>query len=155
MSMMDTKLDDPLTEQIIGLAMKVHRVLGPGFLESVYRNALLIELHKAGLQADAEKRINVLYEGVSVGNFVADMLVEDKIILELKAVEAIGKAHEVQTVNYLTATGIDIGLLINFGSERLQFKRKFRQRKGARQGFQEGQEEPSSHPDNLVHPVQL
>ena len=135
--MMDTKLDAPLTQQIIGLAMKVHRVLGPGFLESVYRKALLIELCKAGLRADEEKRISVLYEGVSVGDFAADILVEDKVILELKAVETLVKAHEVQTVNYLTATGRDIGLLINFGSERLQFKRKFRQRKEARQDFQE------------------
>jgi GxxExxY protein len=128
MNMMDTKLDDPLTEQIIGLAMKVHRVLGPGFLESVYRKALLIGSRKAGLRAEEEKRINVLYEGVSVGEFAADILVEDKVILELKAVETLVKAHEVQTVNYLTATRLDIGLLINFGSERLQFKRKFRQR---------------------------
>jgi GxxExxY protein len=126
---MDTKLNDPLTEQIIGLAMKVHRVLGSGFLESVYRKALLIELRKAGLRAEEEKRINVIYEEVLVGDFVADILVEDKVILELKAVETLVKAHEVQTVNYLTATGLDIGLLINFGSERLQFKRKFRQRR--------------------------
>lgn len=125
---MEAKLNDPLTEQIIGLAMKVHRVLGPGFLESVYREALLIELRKAGLRAEEEKRINVLYEGVSVGDFAADILVEGKVILELKAVETLVKAHEVQTVNYLTATGLDIGLLINFGSERLQFKRKFRLR---------------------------
>jgi GxxExxY protein len=129
MNMMDNKLNDPLTEQIIGLAMKVHRVLGPGFLESVYLKALLIELRKAGLRAEEEKRINVLYEGASVGDFAADILVEDKVILELKAVEAFNKAHEVQTVNYLTATGLDIGLLINFGSERLQFKRKFRKKR--------------------------
>ena len=152
---MDTKLDDPLTEQIIGLAMKVHRVLGPGFLESVYRKALLIELRKAGLRAEEEKRINVRYEGVSVGEFAADILVEDKVILELKAVETLVKAHEVQTVNYLTATVLDIGLLINFGSERLQFKRKFRQKKGARQDSQEVQDDSASHPDNPVHPVKL
>jgi GxxExxY protein len=149
MNTMDARLNDPLTEQIIGLAMKVHRVLGVGFLESVYRKALLIELRKAGLRAEEEKRINVLYEGVSVGDFAADILVEDKVILELKAVEALIKAHEVQTVNYLTATGLDVGLLINFGSERLQFKRKFRQRKGA------GQDESSTHADNPVHPVKL
>ncbi len=150
---MVTKLDDPLTQQIIGLAMKVHRVLGPGFLESVYRKALLIELRKAGLRAEEEKRISVLYEGVSVGDFAADIMVEDKVILELKAVDALSKAHEVQTVNYLTATGLDIGLSINFGSERLQFKRKFRQRKEARQDFQEAQDDSASHPHNPVHPV--
>ena len=127
---MEPKLNDPLTEQIIGLAMKVHRILGPGFLESVYKRALLIELRKEGLQAEEEERINVFYEGVSVGDFSVDILVEDEIILELKAVETLIKIHEVQTVNYLTATGLDTGLLINFGSERLQFKRKFRLRKG-------------------------
>ncbi len=127
---MEPKLNDPLTEQIIGSAMKVHRILGPGFLESVYKRALLIELRKEGLQAEEEERINVFYEGVSVGDFSVDILVEDEIILELKAVETLIKIHEVQTVNYLTATGLDTGLLINFGSERLQFKRKFRLRKG-------------------------
>jgi len=137
---MQARLDDPLTEQIIGLAMKVHRVLGPGFLESVYRKALLLELRSAGTKAEEEKRISVFYEGQSVGDFAADVLVEDKVIVELKAVESLSKAHEVQTVNYLTATGLDIGLLINFGSERLQFKRKFRQRK--------------LHPENPVHPVE-
>ncbi|MBI1824769.1 MAG: GxxExxY protein [Planctomycetes bacterium] len=147
--------DDPLTQQIIGLAMKVRGVLGPGFMESVYRRALLIELRKAGLHAEEEKQISVFYEGAPVGDFAADILVEDKVILELKAVEAIGKVHEVQTVDYLTATGLDIGLLINFGSDRLQFKRKFRQRNGARQDFQEGQGHSASHPDNPVHPVKL
>jgi len=132
---MDGKLNDPLTEKIIGAAMKVHRVLGPGFLESVYKRALLIELHREGLQAEEEKRINVFYEEVSVGDFSVDILVEDEIILELKAVESLIKFHEVQTVNYLTATGLDTGLLINFGSERLQFKRKFRERKGTRPDY--------------------
>jgi GxxExxY protein len=157
---MDRQLDDPLTEQIIGLAMKVHRVLGPGFLESVYLKALLIELRKAGIQAEEDKRICVLYEGISVGEFVADILVEEKIILELKAVESLRKTHEVQTVNYLTATGIDTGLLINFGSERLQFMRKYRQRKltslglkDKQEGNQEGPIDPAFDPVNPVHPV--
>jgi GxxExxY protein len=127
---MEPKLDDPLTEQIIGLAMKVHRTLGPGFLEAVYQRALLLELQAAGIRAEADKRVRVMYSGVSVGDFIADVLVDDRIILKLKAVESLATAHEVQTVNYLTATGLDIGLLINFGSSRLQFKRKFR-RKGA------------------------
>ena len=152
--MKDTRFDDPLTQVIIGLAMKVHRVLGPGFLESVYRKALLIELRKAGLRAEEEKRISFFYEGLSVGDFAADILVEDKVVLELKAVEVLSKAHEVQTVNYLTATGLDIGLSINFGSERLQFKRKFRQRKGAQQDIQEIQVDSASRPDNPVHPVE-
>jgi len=119
---------DSLTHAIIGFAMKVHRALGPGFLESVYRNALLHELHRAGILAERERRIAVLYDGISVGEFVADILVEGRVIVELKAVDTLHPAHEVQTVNYLAATGIDVGLLINFGSQSLQFKRKFRNR---------------------------
>jgi GxxExxY protein len=121
-------LDDPLTHRIIGFAMKVHRALGPGFLESVYRKALLYELLKAGVRAEEESRVTVLYDGIAVGHFVADLLVERTVVIELKAVEALGRIHEVQTVNYLTATGFDIGLLINFGGQHLQFKRKYRQR---------------------------
>lgn len=139
---MDSSLNDPLTRTIIGLAMKVHQVLGPGFLESVYVKALLIELGRAGMHAEEGKRITVFYGGVSVGDFVADILVEEKIILELKAVEALGKTHEVQTVNYLNATGLDVGLLINFGGARLQFKRKFRRREDQQQNFQEDPEFP-------------
>jgi GxxExxY protein len=124
---MPAKFDDPLTQQIIGLAMKVHRTLGTGFLEVVYQRALLIELRAAGLRADADKRVRAVYDGVPVGDFVVDILVDDKILLELKAVESLAKAHEIQTVNYLTATSFNVGLVINFGSGRLQFKRKFRQ----------------------------
>ena len=126
MGMMDAVMNDPLTERVIGLAMKVHRSLGPGFLESVYREALVVELSNAGVRVAQEKRIGVTYDGAPVGDFVADILVDERIILELKAVEALHRAHEMQTVHYLTATGLDIGLLINFGAERLQFKRKYR-----------------------------
>jgi len=121
-------LDDPLTHKIIGSAMKVHRALGPGFLESVYRKALLHEMLKAGLHAEEERRVAVFYDGSPVGEFIADILVEGKVVIELKAVEALGRIHEVQTVNYLTATGVDVGLLINFGGQHLQCKRKTRQR---------------------------
>jgi GxxExxY protein len=126
MDMMDAVLNDLLTERVIGLAMKVHRSLGPGFLESVYREALVHELSNAGVRVAQAKRIAVSYEGVPVGDFIADVVVDDRIILELKAVEKLHLAHELQTVHYLTATGLDIGLLINFGAERLQFKRKYR-----------------------------
>ena len=115
-----------LTERIIGCAMTVHRILGPGFLESVYQNALAHELRKAGLEVECERRIQVTYDGVVVGEFSADMLVQQSILIENKAVQALVPAHEVQLVNYLTATGIEIGLLINFGAERLEFKRKTR-----------------------------
>jgi len=115
-----------LTEKIIGCAMKVHSALGPGFLESIYQKALAHELRQAGLKVECEKPIAVQYDGVNVGDFSADMLVEDKVILELKANQVLVLANEVQLVNYLTATGIEIGLLLNFGAQRLEFKRKSR-----------------------------
>ena len=115
-----------LCGQVIGAAMKVHSTLGPGFLESVYQNALIWELRKAGLRSEAEKPISVHYDGQLVGAFTADVLVDDAVIVELKAVQTLAKAHEVQLVNYLVATGFDEGLLLNFGAERLEFKKKFR-----------------------------
>ena len=115
-----------LTEKIIGCAMAVHRTLGPGFLESVYQNAVAHELRKAGRGVECEKKIQVFYDGVVVGDFFADMLVQDVVLIENKAVRSLSTAHEVQLVNYLTATGIEIGLVLNFGSERLEFKRKNR-----------------------------
>jgi len=120
------KTEYDLPGRVIGLAMKVHSALGAGFLESVYQKALAHELKKSGIQFESEKQLNVSYDGVLVGEFVADLLVADELIVELKAVQALAEAHEVQTVNYLVATGKDVGLLINFGSERLQFKKKFR-----------------------------
>jgi GxxExxY protein len=106
--------------------MKVHSTLGPGFLESVYQRSLAHELGKAGLKVECEKAITVHYDGGAVGEFSADMLVENRVMLELKANQALAPANEVQLVNYLTATGIEIGLLLNFGAERLEFKRKTR-----------------------------
>ena len=118
--------DEALTQKIIGCAMAVHRTLGPGFLESVYQKALAHELGKAGLKVSCEYPIRVVYDGTDVGEFAADMLVEGRIMIENKAVRLLAVAHEMQLVNYLTATGLDIGLLFNFGAERLQFKRKSR-----------------------------
>ena len=115
-----------LCGQVIGAAMKVHSALGPGFLESVYQNALIWELRKAGLKSEVERPISVHYDGQLVGAFTADLLVNDLLIVELKSVQAVAKAHEVQLVNYLVATTIDEGLLLNFGAERLKFKKKFR-----------------------------
>ena len=115
-----------LTEKIIGCAITVHRTLGPGFLESVYQNALVHELRKADLEVECERKIQVTYDGIVVGDFSADMLVQKVILIENKAVQTLVPAHEVQLVNYLTATGIEIGLLFNFGAERLEFKRKTR-----------------------------
>ena len=118
--------DQDLTETIIGCAMKVHGTLRTGYLESVYQKALTHELMKIGLYIECEKPIPVRYDGINVGDFFADMLVEKKVILELKAIQSIALSHEVQLVNYLTATGIEIGILLYFGAKRLEFKRKTR-----------------------------
>jgi len=112
-----------LTSNIIQCAYKVHNTLGFGFLEIIYQNALLIELLKAGLQAEKEKKIQVYYEAQLVGDYMADIIVENKVILELKSVKDLHPAHSAQLINYLKATGIEIGLLLNFG-ESVQIKRK-------------------------------
>ncbi len=118
--------DHALSEKAIGLAMKVHRTLGPGFLESVYLNAFAYELRRAGITVELGQRISVRYENVIVGDFVADLVIAGFLICELKAISALTKADEVQLVNYLVATNRDYGLLFNFGAPALQFKRKHR-----------------------------
>jgi GxxExxY protein len=120
-----------LTRRVIGSAMRVHRELGRGFLESVYQNALCVELRLAGINYSTNEPINVQYRQTNVGSFIADILIEDCLILELKAVEKLHPAHEVQLVHYLKATGIDDGLLINFGAASLDFKHKYRNPKPA------------------------
>lgn len=117
---------EELTRIVIGCAISVHRALGPGFVEAVYQNALAHELSKAGLEVHCEKRIQVRYDGALVGDFFADMMIQNSVLIENKAVQALNKAHEVQLVNYLVATQIETGLLLNFGAQRLQFKRKSR-----------------------------
>lgn len=116
---------DKLIKQIIQCDYNVRGILQGGYLESVYQNALIHELRICGLNALSEFPINVLYKGLIVGEFKADIIVENKVILELKAVDSLNKIHEVQLVNYLTATGIDDGILINFG-QQFEIKRKFR-----------------------------
>lgn len=118
--------ESALTEKIIGCAMRVHRALGPGFLESVYQKALAHELRKTGLTAGCECAIRVSYDGIVVWEFVSDILLDSRVMIENKAVSRLTTAHEVQLVNYLVATGIEIGLLFNFGAESLQFKRRVR-----------------------------
>ena len=115
-----------LVGQIIGLAMKVHNALGPGFLESVYQNALILELRESGHKVESEKNLTVKYRETVIGAFVADLLVDDILIIENKAIQKLAISHEVQLVNYLTATGLDEGLLLNFGGLRLEYKKKFR-----------------------------
>ena len=116
---------DELISIIIKAAYNVHNELGAGFLEKVYKNAMLIELHDLGLEAESEIPIDVQYKNNVVGEYYADIIVNDIVVLELKAVENLDKIHEVQLVNYLQGTGIEIGLLINFGSS-VQVKKKFR-----------------------------
>lgn len=116
-------LHSELTEKIIGEAFKVYNKLGQGFLEKVYENALVKKLRDTGIKAEQQFPIKVLFEDTVVGEYCTDILVEDKVIVELKAVEAINSVFEVQLVNYLKATGIEVGLLINFG-KKLEIKRK-------------------------------
>lgn len=130
-----------LTERVIGCAYTVHNKLGTGFLEKVYENSLRIELQLAGLAALQQHPIPVRYRGHLVGEYFADLLVEGRLLIEVKAVQNLAKEHEVQLVHYLTATGIDDGLLINFGP-RVDVKRKFRIYK--RQDSQDGQDRGSS-----------
>lgn len=117
---------EELTEKVIGCAYTVYNKMGFGFLESVYEKCLLIELEKAGLKVVAQDPINVFYDGELVGEFFADIIVEDTIILELKSARRVVRAHEVQVVNYLTATHKEVGLILNFGPEKVEIKRKVR-----------------------------
>ena len=120
--------DDDLTQKVIGCAYKVHNALGPGFLEKVYENSLRIELERLGLEVKQQEPINVIYSGEVVGEYYADLWVDERVVIELKAAQTLVKQHEVQLVNYLAATGIDCGLLLNFGPS-VQVKRKFREYK--------------------------
>ena len=116
-----------LTEKIISCSYRVYNKMGFGFLESVYEKCMLIELGKAGLNAESQKPITVCYENEIVGEFIADIIVNDTIILELKSVRQIVNTHEVQLVNYLVATGKPVGLIINFGERKVEIKRKVRE----------------------------
>ena len=114
-----------ITKRIIGCAFKVHNTLGSGFLEKVYENALCFEINQIGLKVIQQFPITVYYHNQNIGEYYADLLVNDNIIVEIKAVESIVPVYEVQLVNYLNATKKDIGLLINFGSS-VEVKRKYR-----------------------------
>jgi GxxExxY protein len=118
-----------VTEEIIGCAYRVYNKMGFGFLESVYEKCLLIELRNSGLMVESQKLITVLYENEIVGEFVADIIVNNTIIVELKSVRQIVQAHEIQLVNYLVATGKPVGLIRNFGEDKVEIKRKLRELK--------------------------
>jgi len=117
---------EDITDIIIGGAYRVYNTMGFGFLESVYEKCMLIELAKAGIEAASQKPVPVYYNDELVGDFRADIVVGDSVIVELKSVSAITKAHEVQLVNYLVATNIQLGLLINFGEQKVEIKRKYK-----------------------------
>ena len=115
------------THKIIGCAYTVFNTLGFGFLESVYRKAMVIELGKAGLKVQEEKALEVYYDDIIVGKFSIDLFVEDTIVVELKSVQGLVIEHEIQLVNYLKGIKRDIGLLINFGPSGVDVKRKYKE----------------------------
>ena len=117
---------EEITGKIIGAAYKVFNTLGFGFLETVYKKALAIELSRTGLKYEEEKPLKVYYEDQVVGDFFVDIFVENEIVVELKAVTGLAKEHEVQLVNYLNALKKEVGLLVNFGPAAVEVKRKFR-----------------------------
>lgn len=114
---------DKLTETIIECMIKVHQILGPGFKESIYRNALLIELKKHDLRAETEREVVVFYDGQEVGRHRLDLIVEGKVIIELKASDDLSKAHYAQIRSYLKATSLTVGILVNFAKEKADFRR--------------------------------
>ncbi len=116
---------EELTREILGACFEVINELGAGFVESVYENALLIALREKGLHAEKQRALMVEFRGQVVGEFFADVLVEDKVIVELKAVKALLPEHQAQIINYLKATEKDVGLLVNFGSSKLEYKRMY------------------------------
>lgn len=111
------------TNKIIGAAIEVSNVLGAGFLEAVYRKALMKELRLRGMRAEEEVRYSIRYKGDEIGTYIADLLVESAVIVELKAIEALDRSHVGQVLNYLRASGLAVGLLFNFGKPKLEMKR--------------------------------
>lgn len=112
-----------LTELIIGSCFEVMNELGCGFLEIVYKNALIVALQDKGIKVEFEKRFGVVFRGRTIGIFVADLVVEGKVILELKSCESLHGEHQAQLINYLTVSNIPVGLLVNFGKRKLEYRR--------------------------------
>jgi GxxExxY protein len=119
---------EKLTREIIGAAMEVHRTLGPGFLESIYRNALYHELHSKRLSVESEREIRVTYKNHAVGHHRLDLVVENRVIVELKAASSIADAHLAQALSYMKATNIEVSLIVNFGGTSLTWKRLLKTR---------------------------
>ena len=118
----DEEIVNRITERIIGCAYKVANKMGCGFMEKCYENALAHELRKEGLHVEQQRAIQVLYDGIVVGDYVADLVVEGKVLVELKAIKSLDEIHSAQCINYLAATGMPICLLINF-SRKVEVKR--------------------------------
>lgn len=112
-----------LSYQIVGLAMNVYNVLGSGFLEKVYENAMMVAFRKAGIEAEQQASVKVHFDGEVVGEYYADILVENQIILELKVVSEISNIHRAQLLNYLKATKLRLGMILNFGKQKLEYLR--------------------------------
>lgn len=119
----DNYLHTDLTQKIIRCYYNVYNTLGYGFLEKVYENALFVELKNLNFYVEKQKQINVFYQEIEVGNYFADLMVNESVIIEIKAAEKLAIEHEYQLINYLKATEIEVGLLLNFGKEP-EFKRK-------------------------------
>ena len=116
-------VDEELTGKIIECIIAVHQELGPGFLESIYRRALLIEMRKQGLAAETEKEVIIYYDGQEIGRHRLDILAEERVVVELKTVESLSKAHYAQVRSYLKATVLELGILVNFTGEKADFRR--------------------------------
>ncbi|MBE9504088.1 MAG: GxxExxY protein [Proteobacteria bacterium] len=116
-------INSDITDRVIKAFFNVYNSLGYGFLEKVYENAMIIEMRKMGCQVEAQKNIKVYYEGKEIGDYYADLFVDNSVIVELKATENLCKEHECQLINYLKATEYEVGLLLNFG-KKAEFKRR-------------------------------
>ncbi|MCF7823306.1 MAG: GxxExxY protein [Candidatus Marinimicrobia bacterium] len=116
-------LHKELSDKIIELAIEVQKELGAGFLERVYENSLIVALQDENLFVEQQKHLDVYFRGRLVGNYIADLVVDGKVIIEIKAIETLVKVHYAQMINYLKATNIEVGYLLNFGQLPLQFKR--------------------------------
>ena len=143
---------DVLIRKVIGACYTVHNALGTGFLESVYENSLKIELDKLDIRAKKQHEIQVYYDKYVVGEFRADLFIEDCLLIELKAVKSLVPVHEVQLVNYLAATQIDDGLLINFG-QSVEVKRKYRKYTSTKNSFKQNSQDKEKIGNNSVNYV--
>lgn len=128
---------EELTSQILKCCFEVSNELGAGFLESVYEKALIVAFSQRGLNVKSQVALQVNFRGVIVGDFYADLIIEEKVLIEIKAVSKISQDHKAQIINYLNATGFEVGLLVNFGTARIEYFRFH----------------PSDHPEHPVNPV--